>query len=66
MAYKFDSGDVVTLKSGGPEMTIDSFLSADNAVVSVVRCVWYNHTNGCFEKQDLATTSLRCLEDKKW
>ncbi|MGC2970456.1 YodC family protein [Paraburkholderia aspalathi] len=38
MAFKFKIGDIVQLKSGGPEMTVQSIPSSTS---SSYRCQWF-------------------------
>lgn len=38
-------GDVVRLRSGGPEMTVQA--KAESAKVEAVACVWFPQTNSC-------------------
>ncbi|MDA2937027.1 DUF2158 domain-containing protein [Acidobacteria bacterium AH-259-A15] len=47
---KFKSGDIVKLKSGGPNMTVDSY------VASHIRCSWFAGNKlqmGSFEEDSL-------------
>jgi uncharacterized protein YodC (DUF2158 family) len=39
--YEFEVGDVVTLKSGGPKMTVAA--GADE--IGEIRCTWFNGLN---------------------
>ncbi|HLO60933.1 MAG TPA: DUF2158 domain-containing protein [Bacteroidales bacterium] len=51
MSQIFKSGDVVKLKSGGPDMTVENYVTDDK-----VTCVWFdsknNYNDGDFQ-QDL-------------
>lgn len=38
----FAKGDVVTLKSGGPAMTVDSLLNDFRTGEPLVRCAWFD------------------------
>lgn len=40
MSPKFIAGDVVTLKSGGPRMTVCGYVSVASG--EKVECVWFN------------------------
>ena len=51
----FEIGDVVTLKSGGPSMTIDGVME------NGVRCIWFNGGGGVMT----GTFSLGVLEVRK-
>ena len=45
MLMSFEAGDIVELKSGGPQMTVAS-MKHDRAF-----CVWFNRREGCHEEQ---------------
>ncbi len=57
MVEKFEVGDVVQLKSGGPNMTINA-IRRDNEN-SIARCVWIINDIPYFSEFD-----LRCLKGK--
>lgn len=54
---KFKSGDVVTLKSGGPLMTVDGYMGLVPGVeTKTVRCKWFignKSENGNFHEDAL-------------
>lgn len=39
--HSFQAGEVVCLKSGGPDMTIESVQSNPTSDVAAVTCVWF-------------------------
>ncbi len=41
MQQKFQSGDLVKLKSGGPSMTVESYHSPMGVVTEQVYCSWF-------------------------
>ena len=38
---KFQEGDTVRLKSGGPPMTVDAIITSKKGGSTVVRCKWF-------------------------
>jgi uncharacterized protein YodC (DUF2158 family) len=39
--HSFQAGEVVCLKSGGPDMTIESVQAGQTSDVAIVTCVWF-------------------------
>ena len=39
--HSFQAGEVVCLKSGGPDMTIESVQTNPGADAAIVTCVWF-------------------------
>lgn len=39
--HSFQAGEVVCLKSGGPDMTIESVQAGQTPDVAIVTCVWF-------------------------
>jgi uncharacterized protein YodC (DUF2158 family) len=39
--HSFQAGEVVCLKSGGPDMTIESVQAGAGADTAIVTCVWF-------------------------
>lgn len=39
---KFKAGDIVQLKSGGPQMTINQVVEPDNEEPIYIDCVWFS------------------------
>ncbi|MBD2827055.1 YodC family protein [Xenorhabdus szentirmaii] len=54
MSYTFQKGDVVILKSGGPEMTIDS-RDTYSQDVEKYKCFWFVEGNLQKDSFDVAT-----------
>ncbi len=44
-------GDIVRLKSGGPQMTVDIVTKQDDGEPADVQCLWFNKQYGTFEYQ---------------
>ena len=57
MTEKFNPGDVVKLKSGGPQMTVESTQDNDNQ--QLVRCTW-------FEVRGRGATAKRSIEREEF
>lgn len=58
MGTQFKKGDIVRLKSGGPDMTIDDIVTLTGK--SRVRCVWFagrKHESALFEPSSLVPGS---------
>lgn len=60
MAEKFEAGDVVLLKSGGPKMTIDSYDQDDEKY----RCEWF--VEGKVQHQLFRASSLEKYVSAGW
>ncbi|MGB8801159.1 MAG: DUF2158 domain-containing protein [Candidatus Acidiferrales bacterium] len=56
MAEQFAAGDIVVLKSGGPNMTISRFETLNNSQHAV--CTWFT-TDG---KKEVSTFSVAALK----
>jgi len=54
---KIQAGDVVELKSGGPEMTVGYFENG-----SEVTCYWFDNANN-FQRQIIATEALKKVKE---
>lgn len=54
MAKSFEVGEVVTLKSGGPEMTVQKILDLSGG--TMVRCQWFGGRK--LENDDFPPASL--------
>lgn len=54
MPHKFEIGDVVRLKSGGPTMTIDML----DCPPGWVMCVWYDNDLKHFDTQFFSSSAL--------
>jgi uncharacterized protein YodC (DUF2158 family) len=62
---KFNSGDTVMLKSGGPLMTVEQYVKTQDA--HLVRCVWFDGNTekyGAFPEATLEKTDTDELEIK--
>ncbi|WP_311754780.1 YodC family protein [Proteus terrae] len=59
MLNKFNSGDVVRLKSGGPKMTVEGNSGTGDAI-----CSWYDESKGEYLKQAFAEDALERYEPK--
>jgi uncharacterized protein YodC (DUF2158 family) len=60
MAEAFKPGDTVRLKSGGPDMTVDSI--SDSYGVPQVYCEWFNSKDEP-QSKSFAPTSLVKVDD---
>jgi uncharacterized protein YodC (DUF2158 family) len=66
MSDEIKTGDVVTLKSGGPEMTVNGF-SSDHS--NMVECVWFDGNvlrEGAFYADALTVWNVgdRCVRER--
>lgn len=55
MGTQFKKGDLVRLKSGGPDMTIDELYPPRIGNDASARCVWFAGKKHEFARFDLAT-----------
>lgn len=55
---EFEPGQLVTLKSGGPPLTVVS-VNAGN-----VRCVWFAHADDRLQEASIAAACLDALSDE--
>lgn len=53
MDNELKSGDVVTLKSGGPLMVVEEFVEPDS-----LRCIWYSAEYEMYAKEIFVAASL--------
>lgn len=53
MEEELKHGDIVILKSGGPQMTLDQCASG------VAKCVYFRDTNDCVQYCTVSITSLK-------
>jgi uncharacterized protein YodC (DUF2158 family) len=64
MAAKFKPGDVVKLKSGGPNMTVHNYIALGAGTASqTVRCKWFAGAKS--ETGDFHEAALLPAEDEK-
>jgi len=61
--YEFKIGDVVTLKSGGPAMTIDEILGMSEGSKACIKCYWFDHKMQ-LKKGEFSPASLKLHEVK--
>ena len=53
--YKvFEKGDIVTLKSGSPKMTINGFITIGDK--RIAKCIWFE--SSVLHKEELSVDSL--------
>lgn len=61
MAKKIDAGDVVRLKSGGPDMTVA--LIGQDGQDSIATCVWFNTDEDTQFRGDFEVVTLEFQEE---
>lgn len=54
----FQTGDVVSLKSGGPKMTIE-FIAPNRITTPPVKCVWFIYNTGTLNYGYFTLESLK-------
>ncbi|MGY3323378.1 YodC family protein [Pseudomonas sp. TE3911] len=57
----FSVGDVVTLKSGGPAMTVDSLPNDFRTGEPLVRCTWFDK-NDSVQYENFGPALLKAVE----
>jgi len=60
---EFKPGDIVVLKSGGPEMTIDKISKASYESMESAVCVWFEGKKKCSELFKLTSLELASKKD---
>jgi len=59
----FQPGDVVQLRSGGPQMTVESFGKDKNTQEDVVICTWFERVGN---RQELHKEAFNPVTIQKW
>ena len=52
-------GDIVVLKSGGPNMTVN-WVDYDSYSANLCRCVWFDKSNG-FHREEMNVESVEVV-----
>ncbi|ENS1319564.1 MULTISPECIES: YodC family protein [Morganellaceae] len=59
MSEKFNSGDVVRLKSGSPKMTVDGYSNLGDVI-----CVWYDSKKNDYPKKTFSEDALELYKSE--